>query len=892
MGGTVRRGPRASTASDTAASAARVLPAPGSGLDPPPAANTLRFPVLPSVDLRPTIARPAPPRPRPAPPPSRNPFRRYWRGATDPEAGWARRLAVAVGVPLALALAAVAAGAATLAGYAWSLRSEMPDAYAISRATQAQASVVLDVRGERLTQFEPAFREWVPLDSIPAHLVDALVATEDRRFYRHGGVDVLRTLSAVWATAKGDRQGGSTVTQQLARNLFPDEIGSASTLERKTKEALAARAIERAHTKREILEAYLNTVPFLYNAHGVEMAARTYFGTHAPALTVAQAAVLVAMLKGPDAYNPVRRPEAALARRDLVLRLMAEHGDLDPAQAARARAEPLGVELRTQPSTYSAAPHFTAAVRREVEAWAEPRGYDVDRDGLVIWTTLDLEMQRQAEAAVAERAERLQRTADGQWRRPPRAVVDAVLETSLAYARARDAGQGPADALAAARGDAALVDSAATAARRVEAALVAVQPETGAVRAYVGSRDFAVDEYDHAGVARRQPGSTFKPFVFASALQRGYAPDDELKGGSVTYDMGGGRAWTPAGGTSPGTLADALAFSKNTVTVRLTNEIGPHRVALVARRMGVTSPLDAVVSIGLGTSPVTLLEMVSAYGTVANEGLRHRPHVVARVETASGSVLDTFGDDGGQALSRRDALQLLDMMRGVVDRGTGRDLRALGATGDLAGKTGTTQRYADGWFIAVRPGLAVGAWVGFNDQRVTWRSKATGEGSKTALPVVASFLSRVQDRLPDVSFPPPPGRYETLAWDDDGDSTLVDDPDLADPAEDYEWSYGEDPYAPAPRDGPDVERPEAETPGLRQPPPAERRVGWGGDGTRSDPPAAGGGRPPADRSPADRGRAEPAAPARPDRPPAPRNPNNQGGRTAEEIIDAARRGDG
>ena len=259
---------------------------------------------------------------------------------------------------------------------------------------------------------------------------------------------------------------------------------------------------------------------------------------------------------------------------------------------------------------------------------------------------------------------------------------------------------------------------------------------------------------------------------------------------------------------------------------------------------------------------------------------------MSRVETASGTVLDAFRDDGGQALTTRDARQLLDMMRGVVDRGTGRDLRALGATGDLAGKTGTTQGYADGWFIAMRPGLSVGAWVGFNDQRVTWRSKATGEGSKTALPVVAAFLTRVQDRLPNVSFPPPPGRYDALAWDEDGDSTLVDDPDVADVTdEDYEWSYGEDPYAPAPRDGPDVERPPAEAPDLRQPPPAERRVGWGGE--RPDPPPAGGARPPADR-----GRAEPSEPARPERPAAPRNPNNQGGRTAEEMIERARRGDG
>ncbi len=853
----------------------------GTGLERRRTADTLSSPLRRPLADRPTLTRTATvARPQrawtPPPPPSRNPFRRWWDGVTDADASLGRRVAVALGVPALVGLAAVAVAAFAFAFYVWSLVPEMPDAYALSRATQSQASVVLDVRGERLTQFEPDFREWVPLDSIPIHLIDALIATEDRAFYRHGGIDTRRTVGAIWATVQGDRQGGSTISQQLARNLFPDEIGNASTVERKTKEALAARAIERDHTKREILEAYLNTVPFLYNAFGVEMAARTYFGTHAPDLTVAESAVLVAMLKGPSLYNPVRQPEAALERRNLVLRLLADDGGIDRAEAARLTETPLGVELRTQPSTFSAAPHFTAAVRREVEAWATPRGYDVDRDGLVIRTTLDMTMQRDAVEAVRQRSERLQRTADRSLGRPPSRAVDAWLRRTDAYAQARDQGLDPDAALAETRGDAALVDSAVTAVKTVQTGLVAIQPETGAVRAYVGSRDFALDEYDHAGVAQRQAGSTFKPFVFASALQRGYSPDDELDGGSVTYDMGGGRTWTPSGGTSPGTLADALAFSKNTVTARLTNEVGPHRVALVARRMGVTSDLDVVASIGLGTSPVTLLEMVSAYGTVANDGLRRAPRLVTRIETASGTVLETFGGTGEQALTRRDARNLLDMMRGVVNRGTGRDLRAMGATGDLAGKTGTTQGYADGWFIAVRPGLAVGAWVGFSDQRVTWRSKETGEGSKTALPVVADFLVRVQDRLPAAPFPPPPGRYDPLAFDLDGDSTLVDDPDVADVTdEDYEFSYGEDPYQPAPVPAPDVERPRAEQPALRQPPDGQRRIGWGGDAERSRADDAGRVRD---------GGLQPPPPAR--------NPNNQGGRTAEEIIEDARRGDG
>ena len=746
--------------------------------------------------------------------PSRNPLARWWRRATDPDrSALARAWTVVAGIVVAgIGLGALAALGVGV--YAATLVARTPDAFALSEATQAQPSVVYAASGERLTQFEPHFQEWVPLDSIPGPLVDALIATEDRRFYEHGGVDVRRTVGAVWATVRGRREGGSTVTQQLARNLFPAEIGRVSTGERKIKEMIAATRIERGHTKREILESYLNTVPFLYNAHGVEMAARTYFGTHAPELTVAQAATLVAMLKGPSEYNPVRRPEAALRRRNLVLRLMEEQGMLTLAEAAEARQSPLGVTLEEQPGTYSAAPHFTAAVRRAVEAWAAPRGFDVERDGLVIRTTLQMSAQRAAEAAVAERAGRLQGTADREWRGgPPRRALDAALARTTEYAQAREAGASEADALAAVRDDRALVDSVRAEVTRVEAALVAIEPATGAVRAYVGSRDFQHDEFDHAGVALRQPGSTFKAFVYAAALQRGYAPGDEVEGGAVAIRLGDGTTWRPQGGSSSGTLADALAFSKNAVAVRLTQEVGAHRVALVAQRMGITAPLDIVPSLGLGTSPVTLVEMVGAYGAIANDGLVRTPRLVARIETASGQTLETFGGSGPQALTRRDARQLLDMMRGTIDRGTGKDLRGMGATGDLAGKTGTTQRYADGWFIAMRPGIVVGAWVGFNDQRVAFRSMATGAGSATALPVVGAFLRRIQGSLPDVSFPGP-DVYDDPYGGEEPEGDAPAEPEFVDGAAE-EWAPPDDPWTPPAEPEPDVERPEADRPRLR-----------------------------------------------------------------------------
>ena len=785
--------------------------------------------------------------------------RRWWAAVRDSDRPvWNRAFVLVTGLFVGTALPLVA-GATALGLYAYSLRPQMPDAYALARATQSQPTIVYAANGAPLTQFEPAFHEWVPLDSIPLHVVDALLATEDRKFYAHNGVDVARTVAALANTLRGRREGGSTITQQLARNLFPEAIGNAGTAERKVKEALASFTIERDHTKREILEAYLNTVPLLYNAYGVEMGARTYFGTTAKQLTMAQGATLVAMLKGPSGYNPVRQPEAALRRRNLVLRQMAQVGSLPPAELAMALAEPLAVELRPQPGRSSAAPHFTDAVRRQLEAWAAPRGYDIDRDGLVVRTTLDPALQAAAVEAVRERGAQLDATAAAQWRSPPRAALNAALRRTRAYARLRDQLDAEA-ALEAVRADDALVDSVRAVVLRPEVSLVAIDPSSGAVRAYVGSRDYARDEYDHAGVARRQPGSTFKAFVFAGALQRGYGPNDPVDGRDVAIDLGNGAEWRPTGGRSDGTLADGLVYSKNAVTARLTQEMGATRVALIARMMGVQSPLEAVPSIGLGTSPVTLLEMTSAYGTIANDGIRRDPLLITSIETPNGAILERFAGPGRQALTQRDARTLLDMMRGVVDRGTGTDLRALGATGDLAGKTGTTQRYVDGWFIGMRPGLVVGSWVGFNDQRLRFRSKATGEGSKTALPVVAAFLRRVQDRLPARRFPDPPGWGRAYAVDPDslyGD-VLRELPGDFDP-DAYRDTYGEDPFDPAHHEPPPVERPRGtERPALRPTPPVER--------TR------------------------PPAPARPDS--AARNPNNRGGLTAEEMIEAARDGGG
>ncbi|HLA64336.1 MAG TPA: transglycosylase domain-containing protein, partial [Rhodothermales bacterium] len=577
-----------------------------------------------------------------------------------------------------------------------------------------------------------------------------------------------------------------TITQQLARNLFPARIGTAITPERKVREWIAAFRIERLHNKREILEAYLNTAPFLYNAVGLEMAARTYFSKPAFQLTIEEGATLVGMLKGPAYYSPVRHPDRARERRDLVLGLMAEQGILTAAVADSLQALPLTLRFQRQPEHESAAPHFTAAVRRVVEEWAETYGYDVTRDGLVVWTTLEPGLQREAEAAVDRQVERLEAVAAVEWSsrgmpslgsadayvaRAQRTdgfgyfwashpeVFDAHARESRRYHDLRAEGISEDEALAVLRDDGDFGDSLRTSVARLEAGLVALDPRTGDVRAYVGSRDWNVDQYDHAGVARRQPGSTFKLFVYATALQSGYGPEDTVRDEAVAVDMGGGRVWRPTNSGSSGSgaevsLNDALAYSRNTVTVRLANEVGIARVAVTARRMGIRSRLDVVPSLALGTSPVTLLEMAGAYGTVANGGRHAEPRLVTRITTADGRLLEEFRSHDTYAIPARDANTLAAMLRGAVERGTGRGLAAFGLRGQYAGKTGTTQLSADGWFIGLHPDLVAAAWVGFNDQRLRFRSSYWGQGGHNALLVVGDFLQRAA--LPPAAFAAPP----------------------------------------------------------------------------------------------------------------------------------------
>jgi penicillin-binding protein 1A len=778
----------------------------------------------------------------------------------------ARRLLLAGGLGLAIALVAYVA---------YLLRS-LPDTADLRKTAQAQPSVLLARDGQVLYTFRRERYDPVTLDEVSPRVLEALIATEDHRFFDHRGIDVYRTLGACWLTINGDPQGGSTLTQQLARNLFPQEIGRSRSVNRKLKEMLTALRIERVYSKRQIVELYLNSTPFLYNVVGIEMAARTYFGKRAAELDTLEAATLVGMLKGPHYYNPVRFPERARERRNVVLAQMAKHGVIQREALARLTDVPLQVQFNRETESLGLAPHFVVHARRWLLDWAEAQGHDLYADGLSVHTSIDPSLQKAAEQAATEQADALQQVADVEWSaarspvasRSPAAyaaarrqvqpfahwwrlrpeMLEAALRESPAYREQLTRGLAPDEALRQVAANPASMQAAKARKTRLEAGLVALDPATGEVRAWVGSRDFAQDEYDHVAQAQRQPGSTFKPFVYGAALEAGISPLRSYIDEPVEVNLGGGKRWKPTDMTGfsgqPMSLRDGLVHSKNTITTQVMLEVGVPRVAALAKQMGVNlSALDPVPSLALGTSTVTLLEMTSAYATIARLGTYHTPIFVTRITDRHGHTLASFGGDSRQALSRGSAIELIDMMRGVVQRGTGTQVKTrFGIVADIAGKTGTTQNNTDGWFILMHPQLVVGAWVGFNDARVSLRSNHWGQGGHNAILLVGDFF---RDALKtkavdaDASFPPSayapsPGlpRERPDAWIDEEDTTepMRPEPPNAEP----EWPSGDAPGAPAgPGPSPDMAAARIELDRLLE------RLAMPG-GTGADSPAAGG----------------------------------------------------
>jgi penicillin-binding protein 1A len=720
----------------------------------------------------------------------------YFRAVIDPTRSIRARIFYA-----AKGLAAAAAlGLALLCAYALILIPFTPSIADLRKAKIDQPSVLMSADGKRLATLKPMNRQWVRLNQVSPHVINALIAAEDHRFYRHHGIDWLRSVTGALRIFVGDPEGGSTLTQQLARNLYPDEIGRKRTVTRKIKETITAFKIEYAYTKREILETYLNTMPFLYNAFGIEMAARTYFGKPAQKLTVLESATLIAMLKGTSYYNPVLNPERALRRRNVVLAQMVKRGVLSQASFDRLKTRPIHLDFARQQEAIGPAPHLAAHIRKWLIDWADRNDLNIYSDGLIVHTTIDSRLQALANQAVNRQMEALQAVADVEWgvssgrllssssapyvdmrrRVQPFAhfwktkagLIGMFIRESAAYRSAIEAGATPEAALAQLKRNSEFMTKLRADKTRLQAGFVAIDPATGHIKAWVGSRDFKTDQFDHVAQARRQPGSTFKLFVYGAALEQGMSPDKYFTDRAVEIPLPDGTVWRPSDLSAPTgrrmTAREGLIYSKNTITAQVMQEVGARKTAELARSMGVNgSKLDEVPALALGSSPVTPLEMVSAYSTLAAIGEYRQPIFVTRITDKNGNVLARFANESKLVMTERTVGHLINMLRGAVDQGTGRAVRAqFGLRADVAGKTGTTQKNTDGWFILMHPQLVAGAWVGFNDPRVTMRSNYWGEGAHNALFVVGDFFqqtlsSRLIDGAAEFPFARP---YESI-WD-------------------------------------------------------------------------------------------------------------------------------
>ncbi len=704
-----------------------------------------------------------------------------------------------------------AAFVAAFAAYVGVMTYTTPGVDELRKAQGAWPSVILSADGEVIGRFSNAYQAPVALKDVAPDLIKALIATEDHRFYEHHGLDPTRIVGSIWRSAQGDLQGGSTITQQLARNLFPQEIGSERSLNRKLREAITALRLERTSSKEQILENYLNVAPFLYNVRGIEMASRTYFNKPASQLDTVQAATLVGMLKGTQRYNPVRNPERARDRRNVVLAQMAKRGVLTQARYEQLRALPLALDFRRpEDGGIGQARHFVEHLREQLAEWADANDHDLDRDGLVIHTTLDSRLQRLAQDAVAQQVAMLQRVAGNEWseqrpragsaRPPAKGKAAAAAPQPFAYfwsqhpellaEMARDTpqyreaarqasgndAQALANVLANVLGDSALMQRLRDAKTMLSAGFIAIDPRTGEVKAWVGSPDFNREQFDHVFQARRQPGSTFKPFVYGAALQRGISTEHRYLDGDVEIALENGTVWKPTDGSGPSgamlSLREGLVQSKNTITAQVMSEVGVDAVVAFAQAAGVRSKLDPVPSLALGTSPVSLLEMTNAYATLAALGERREPLLVTRIDERDGRTIAVFASQPERTIEQPLAEKLVDVMRGVPQSGTGTLVRTeFGVRGDIAGKTGTTQNNTDGWFLLMQPNLVAGAWVGFNDPRVTIRSSHWGQGGHNALRIVGDFFRQGQKarlidanaRFPEVARDPAEfDRIETI----------------------------------------------------------------------------------------------------------------------------------
>ena len=688
--------------------------------------------------------------------------------------------------------------------YTYFLFQGLPSIEQLENPETAIATEVRSRDGAVLDKYYTENRTWVRFDQISPHVVDALVATEDHRFFDHWGMDMVRTLAIPYHVLRGNPQGGSTLSQQLARNLYK-EIGLAFSISRKFKEMITAVQIERNYTKQEIIEMYLNTVEYPNSAYGIEAASRTHFNKSAKELTISEAATLVGSLNAIFAYNPRIRPERSKQRRDIVLYLMANQGFIDQQTKVRLQSEPIQLDYQPPSKAGRVSRYFGEYVRQKVSGWAEENGYDLYTDGLVIYTTIDSRLQTHAERALRTKLDSLQNIFEGEWTSRGSGIYmdklweefptfkDSFLEDTDEYKNGfqnynTSIRKVVLDSL---KADSMFVDSVMKSRTRLEAGFVAIDPSNGNVLAWVGGSNYGNVQFDHVYQSKRQAGSTFKPFVYSVAIDNGFKPYHKFSKYPTKYYDRAGNVWAPKDQSVPSgpimvPLRQALARSLNNITVRLLPEIAGYpgtnklweldpaarKIKQMASNLGIDmSQTPAYPSIALGTAEVSLLEITSAYTTFANAGVHIDPIAITRIEDKEGNVLiEYYPEYQQEVISPETAYIMTDMMRGVIRggdgyHGTGVRLRNVyGVRQDIAGKTGTTQNSADNWFVAMTPHIVMGAWVGGEDRRIrfpTDNPNSIGQGARSALPIVGTFINFVTADKDAYwgydAFTPPPG---------------------------------------------------------------------------------------------------------------------------------------
>lgn len=693
---------------------------------------------------------------------------------------WAKRIGYGLGILLALFIC-------FFASIYFGLWGKIPDSEELARLKQSQATQVLDVNNDLIGKIYVYDRQSIKYTDFPQHLIDALIATEDVRFYDHNGIDnksLLRVFFKSILLSNDSSGGGSTITLQLAKNLFGrKDYGTLGIVVNKIRESIVARRIESLYSKEEILTLYLNTVPFPDNTYGIESASEKFFNSHTKDLTLVQSAALVGSLKANTSYNPRRYPEKSNARKNVVIQQMEKYGYLSEKEAGQAKADSITIDYQNYAPNEGLAPYFRAQIKKQLDSllrqkkYLKPDGemYNIYHDGLKIYTTLDNTMQRYAEAAMKEHMRDLQRQfekAYGQnapWLKGKHAF-EAAKKRLSAYKKLKAQGlneKAIEDSLSQKHQtdlfswDETTVKSMSTLdsleyySKFLNVGLVSLDPANGAIKAYVGGIDYGFFQFDHIVQSKRQVGSTFKPIVYTAALDNGMDPCTYFPIKAITYtDVDNWRP-TNAGGSEDEdlnfSLQNALSNSINTIAVKVLYETGINKVIDQAKRMGIKSDIQAVPSIALGSSNLTVLELAKAYTSYVNGSKPSNPVFITKIEDKDGNVIASYEDlhpDSGSnaemAFSDDTRQVMLEFMKATVNEGTAARLRSsFQLPNAIAGKTGTTQDNKDGWFVGIMPKLVTVTWVGNDNQQIGFSSTGLGQGANSALPIFAKYIQKL-----------------------------------------------------------------------------------------------------------------------------------------------------